>query len=104
MFVVVHRLSVVAGSGGYSLAVVHGLLIAVPSLAEEHGLLGCTGSVVVAHGLSYPMACGIFPDQGSNSSRWIGRWILNHWTTREVLLVLILESRIPHLQRYSSPG
>ena len=25
-----------------------------------------TGSVVVAHGLSCSMACGIFPDQGSN--------------------------------------
>ena len=60
----VHRLSVVAGSGGYSLAVVHGLLIAVPSLAEEHGLLGCMGSVVVAHGLGCSAACGIFPDQG----------------------------------------
>ena len=28
--------------------------------------LKSTGSVVVAHGLSCPMACGIFPDQGSN--------------------------------------
>ena len=62
----VHRLSVVAGSGGYSLAVVHGLLIAVPSLAEEHGLLGCMGSVVVAHGLSCSKSCGVFLDQGLN--------------------------------------
>ena len=100
----VHRLCIVSASGGYSLVVVHGLLIAVSSLVEEHGLLGCMGSVVGAHGLSYPVVCGIFPDQGSNSGRWIGRWILNHWTTREVLLVLILESRIPHLQKCSSPG
>jgi len=28
--------------------------------------LGAWASVVVAHGLSCPMACGIFPDQGSN--------------------------------------
>ena len=30
-------------------------------------------------------ACGIFPDQGSNPCRvpCIGRWILNHCTTRE---------------------
>ena len=28
--------------------------------------LGLRGSVVLAHGLSCPMACGIFPDQGSN--------------------------------------
>ena len=41
----------VAASRGYSLAVVHGLLIA--------------GSSLVA-GLSCPAACGIFPDQGSN--------------------------------------
>ena len=25
-----------------------------------------------------------FPDQGSNPHPFIGRWILNHWTTREV--------------------
>ena len=28
--------------------------------------LGCAGSVVVAHRLICPVACGIFPDQGSN--------------------------------------
>ena len=28
--------------------------------------LECLGSVVVAHGFSCPLACGIFPDQGSN--------------------------------------
>ena len=28
--------------------------------------LWSTGSVVVAHGLSCSVACGIFPDQGSN--------------------------------------
>ena len=32
------RFSVVAASRGYSLAVVHGLLIAAASLAAEHGL------------------------------------------------------------------
>ena len=34
--------------------------------------LSSPGSVVVAHGLSCSMACGIFPDQGSNSC-------LLHW-------------------------
>ena len=29
-------------------------------------LMRSTGSVVVAHGLSCPVACAIFPDQGSN--------------------------------------
>ena len=28
--------------------------------------LGCAGSVVMAHRLCCPVACGIFPDQGSN--------------------------------------
>ena len=49
-----------------------GLLIAVASLVAEHELqqmwlLGSsTSSVVVVHGLSFSVACGIFPDQGSN--------------------------------------
>ena len=43
------RLSVVAESGGSSLADVHRLLIVRASLAVEHRLWG---SVVVAHGLS----------------------------------------------------
>ena len=37
VFVAVHRLSLVAASGGYSVAV-HWLLIAVVSLVVEHGL------------------------------------------------------------------
>ena len=52
-FIAVCRLSLVVGSGGYSLAVVHGPLIAVASLVK-HGLKACglqqlqlTGSVVV---------------------------------------------------------
>ena len=45
-----------------------------------------TGSGIVAHGPGFSMACGIFPDQGSNLIPFIGRWILNHWTTREVPL------------------
>ena len=56
------RLSLVAASGGYSLAVVPGSLTAVAPLVVEHGLEG-----TVAHGLSCPDARGIFPDQGSNS-------------------------------------
>ena len=41
-------------------------------------------SVVVMCGLSCPEAYGIFLDQGWNLCPCIGRWILNHWTTREV--------------------
>ena len=83
--------SLVAVGRGYSLVAVCGLLIAVASLAEEHGLSGAdfsrlqqlwykgsvfaaprsksTGSVVVVHRLSNSVACGIFPDQGSNPCR-----------------------------------
>ena len=62
----------------------HGLLVGVASLVEEHRFYGL-GSVVMAHRLSCPLARGIFPDQGSNPCPRIRRWILNHWTTREVL-------------------
>ena len=42
------------------------------------------GSVVVVHGLSCHTAYGSFPDQDQTHVPGIGRWILNHWTTREV--------------------
>ena len=54
--------------------------------------LGHAYSAVGAHGLSCSVACGIFPDQGSNpcplhwqadSFFFFGRRILNHCTTRE---------------------
>ena len=38
------------------------------SLQQFLFLLWSTGSIVVVHGLSCFMACGIFPDQGSNLS------------------------------------
>ena len=50
-------------SGGYSSVAVWGLLITVASLVAEQAQ--STSSVVV-HGLSCSMACGIFPEQGSN--------------------------------------
>ena len=47
------------------------------SWALEGGLSSC--------GMWTSWACRIFPDQGSNP--WSLHWlILNHWTTREVLL------------------
>ena len=60
---------------GLSLAAVQGLLIAgaspwalghLGSVVVAPGLQS-SGSVVVAHGISCSMACGTFPDQGSNS-------------------------------------
>ena len=49
VFVALRRLSLIAASGGYSLVVVCGLLIAVASLGAEHRLQGAQASVVVAH-------------------------------------------------------
>ena len=48
--------------------------------------LGTRASVVVAHRLSCSAACGIFPAQGSNPCPCIGRRILIHCATREVLI------------------
>ena len=58
-------LSLVAESGGYSLVAMRELLVAVVSSVQSTAL-GRVGSIVEAHGLSCPMACGTFPDQGSN--------------------------------------
>ena len=66
IFLAVHWLSLVAVGRGYSLAVMHRLLIAVASPAVEHGPSGSWASAVVAHRLSGPTAHGIFPDQGLN--------------------------------------
>ena len=60
--------SLVAASGGPSLAVVRRFLIAVDFLVVEHGLQGALASVVVVHWLSGPSACGIFLNQGSTPS------------------------------------
>ena len=64
--------SLVAESRGYYWEVVHGLLIAVASLAEQR-LQGTwaqgfwsTGSGVLVRGFSCSVACGVFLDQGSN--------------------------------------
>ena len=50
--------------GHYSLRCT-GLSLSRPLLLWSTGSR-CAGSVVVAHGPSCSMACGIFPDQGSN--------------------------------------
>ena len=45
-------------------------------------------------GLSCSVAGEIVPDQGSNSmSPRIGRLILNHWTTTQVPLVLLMHTK-----------
>ena len=65
VFVAAHGLSLVVASGGYSSLRCAGFsmqwLLLLWSTGSRHA-----GSVVVAHGLSCSVACGIFPDQGSN--------------------------------------
>ena len=56
--------SLVAASGGYSLIMVCGLLIAIVSLVAEQASVaavrGPWSTTVVTHRLSCTMACGIF--------------------------------------------
>ena len=65
VFVSVRGLSPVAVSGGHSSSRCVGLSLSRPLLLRSTGSRRA-GSVVVAHGLSCSVACGIFPDQGSN--------------------------------------
>ena len=71
VFVSVQGLSLVAASGGHSSSQCAGLSLSQPLPLRSTGSRR-TGSVVVAHGLSCSTACGIFPDQGSNTCplRW----------------------------------
>ena len=65
VFVSVQGLSLVAASGGHSTSRCAGLSLSRPLLLRSTGSRRA-GSVVVAHGPSCSVACGIFPDQGSN--------------------------------------
>ena len=65
IFVSVRGLSLVAASGGHSSSQCTGLSLLRPLLLRSTGSRRA-GSVVVAHGPSCSVACGIFPDRGSN--------------------------------------
>ena len=65
VFISVRRLSLVVASRGHSSSRCTGLSLSWPLLLWSTGSRHA-GSVVVAHGPSCSMACGIFPDQGSN--------------------------------------
>ena len=65
VFVSVWGLSLVAVSGGHSSSRCAGLSLLRPLLLRSTGSRRA-GSVVVAHRPSCSVACGIFPDQGSN--------------------------------------
>ena len=58
---------------------VHGFLIAAASLTAEHGLwvLGLSSCAALWH-------VGSFQTRDRTHVPSLGRWILNHWTTREV--------------------
>ena len=65
VFVSVRGLSLVAASGGHSSSQCAGLSLSRPLLLRSTGSRRA-GSAIVAHGPSRSVACGIFPDQGSN--------------------------------------
>ena len=65
VFVSVRGLSLVAASGGHSSSRCAGFSLSRPLLMWSTGSRHA-GSVIVAHGPSCSVACGIFPDQGSN--------------------------------------
>ena len=67
VFVSVRGLSPVAASGSHSSLRCTGLSLLWP-LPLRSTVSRRAGSVVVAHGPSCSVACGIFPDQGSNPS------------------------------------
>ena len=73
---------------GLFLIGVRGLLIAVASLVSERLLLS-TGSVAVAWstGLVAPWCGGSSWSRDRTQVPCVGRWIPNHWTTREVFLI-----------------
>ena len=65
VFISVRGLSLVVASGGHSSLQCAGLSLSRLLLLRSTGSRRA-GSVVVAHGPSCSVACGIFPDQGSN--------------------------------------
>ena len=65
VFVSVRGLSLVVASGGHSSSRCAGLSLLWPLFLQSTGSRRA-GSVIVAHGPSCSVACGIFPDQGSN--------------------------------------
>ena len=87
VFVAALGLSLVVESGDYSLVAVHRLLVVLASLVGRAQALGTQAS--------YLQLMGLVALQEVESSRirdetrvpYVGRWILTHRTTKEVLLV-----------------
>ena len=88
VFVAAHGLSLLVGSGSYFLLRCTSFSLQWLLLMQSIGFGACglqqlwtlePGSIVVVHGLSCPLACGIFPDQGSNPC-------VLHWQANYLLL------------------
>ena len=62
-----HGLSLVGASGGYSLVAMHGLLIMGASLGGVHGLQSVWASVIAVHRSTCPMAQETLLEQGGTS-------------------------------------
>ena len=96
--------SLVAASGSCFLVVACGLLIAAASLVVEHGLWSA-GSVVLMHRLSCPFGrsyVGSSQIRDQTGVPCIGRWVLDHWTTRELHPINIYKVLITD-QNYAKP-
>ena len=87
VFVSMHRLSLVAVSRGYTLVAVHRLLIVGASLVAEHRLWGAWASVAAPVGSVAPRFVESSWTRDQTRVPCTGWWILNHWTTREVLYI-----------------
>ena len=70
---------------GLLLVVELGLLILVVSLVAENWLSGAQASVIPVHEFSCPWHVESSWTRDRTHVPCIGRWILNHQTTREVL-------------------
>ena len=103
VFVATRGLSLVVESGGFSPVVGHGLLITVGFLVVGHRLWGVW--VQQLHGLSCPAALDCSSQAKDQTPvPCIGRWIPNHWATKEVLNSLILMGGVSGLSLMLCPG
>ena len=81
VFIAAPRDFSIVASEGYSLAAVHGLLTAVASLVAEHRSRA-QAQQLWHTGLAAPWRVGSSWTRDRTCVSCIGRWILNHWTTR----------------------
>ena len=98
VFTAVQGPSLVATRGGYSLVVVHGLIVMGGISCCRAWVLQHADSLVVMHGLSCPAACGLFPDEGLNPCPLHCQVDFNHWTTRKFCDLSNTQIRLYELQ------